>query len=166
MPDKNLIQRINGDEGPNFSDHALLFDIENCRSFQDLLDWEAFPESPPFTANMMKTYEMFLAYVGSIYKSMIENEPPRVFFRRLICLAIMTPSDFITLIEERRPRALAILARFAAMTYALDDHWLWHGLAEQELVGIAGLLPDEWQWAMIWPRTMIEELKLRPAMED
>jgi hypothetical protein len=78
----------------------------------------------------------------------------------------MLPEEAIGLIEERRPRALAILAHYFAMAYSLNDHWVWHGLADQQLSGIESIMPNDWQWAVEWPKKMLQELKNKPYGQD
>jgi hypothetical protein len=162
MPDKHLIHQVTGDEGPDRDDLNALYGTQNCKPFEALIDWKNHPEPEPFSAEMKATYEVFLAYVGSIYKGLQENEHPRRIFRRLLCLGVMLPISVIDLIEERRPRALAILAHYFAMAYSMNDHWLWYGLPDQEVDGIESLMPNEWMWAMDWPRRVLQELKTTP----
>lgn len=102
---------------------------------------------------------MFLAYIGSIYKGLLENEPHRRSFRRLLCLSIFMPEEMIGFIEECRPRALAILALYFAMCYSQNDHWIFFGLADQEVQGIATIMPEKWSWAMQKPQALLEDLK-------
>ena len=102
----------------------------------------------------------------SIYKGLIEKEHHRRNFRRLLCFGIFCPADLIILVEERRPRALAILALYFAVTYAQNDHWIWRGLADQEVEGIATIMPNDWSWAMARPRSLLQELKDHPVYQD
>jgi hypothetical protein len=166
MPNHHLFWKITRDKGPDWDNHEALYGYPNCKPFEALLDWKTFPEPEPFTTEIQALYETLLAYVGSIYKAFQENEPPRHIFRRLFCLGVMMPAEVIGLVEERRPRALAILAHYFAMAYSLNDHWVWHGLADQEVGGIASILPNEWQWAMEWPRQMLQELKEKPYGQE
>lgn len=62
---------------------------------------------------------------------------------------------FVELLEERRPRALAILASFLALLKVVDNVWWLHGMARREVLGIVSLFnsdyfgPDvEREW---WP---------------
>ena len=49
------------------------------------------------------------------------------------------------------------------MAYAIDDHWLFHGMAEREVYGIQGLVPQEWGRAMARPVNILKELKEKSA---
>ncbi|KAK4170223.1 hypothetical protein QBC43DRAFT_224242 [Cladorrhinum sp. PSN259] len=68
---------------------------------------------------------------------------------------------FIELLEERKPRALAILACFFALLKSLDNIWWLNGMARREVLGVVSMFnsdffgPDayrEWwphlEWAM------------------
>ena len=159
MPDKHLIWQVTGEIGPDFDDHEALYGIQNCAPFIELLDWSAHPEAQSLSPETKRTYEVFLAYVGSIYKGLQEGEHHCRNFRRLLCLGIFCPAEVIDLLEDRRPRALAILALYFAMTYAQNDHWIWRGLADQQVDGIATIMPSDWSWSMDRPRALLEELK-------
>ncbi|KAI0197596.1 hypothetical protein F4808DRAFT_294113 [Astrocystis sublimbata] len=57
---------------------------------------------------------------------------------------------FISLLEARRPRALAIMASYFALLKCLDDVWWLKGVARREIMGIISLFdPDDGEW---WPR--------------
>lgn len=140
----------------DFRDRSAIFNPENGRPFADLLDWNRFPE-PNMDADTMEVYEDALSLTGGIYRGMLESEPPRTVFRRLAAYGAMISPKFISFIEQRRPRALALFALFCALSKALDQHWIWHGFADREVQGLQTLLPDEWQWAMEWPLTLLEK---------
>ncbi|KAL8397636.1 hypothetical protein RB594_004373, partial [Gaeumannomyces avenae] len=74
---------------------------------------------------------------------------------------------FVELVEDRRPRALAILASFFALLKCLDQVWWLRGMARREVLGIVSLFnsdyfgPDvERQW---WPHL---EWSVRVALHD
>ena len=49
---------------------------------------------------------------------------------------------------------------------AQNDHWIWRGLADQEVEGIATIMPNDWSWAMARPRSLLQELKDHPVYQD
>lgn len=51
---------------------------------------------------------------------------------------------FVELLEERRPRALAILASFLALLKVVDDVWWLHGMARREVLGIVSLFNSDY----------------------
>lgn len=74
---------------------------------------------------------------------------------------------FVEMVEERRPRALAILASFFALLKTLDHVWWLQGMARREVLGIVSLFnsdffgPDaERKW---WPHL---EWAVRVALYD
>jgi Fungal Zn(2)-Cys(6) binuclear cluster domain/Fungal specific transcription factor domain len=139
---------------PDFSNVAALFDPDNRLPLRSLLDWEAQPE-PEFDHETKRTYEDAVAYVGSIYRGIQRGESSRTLFRRLLCLGTMVPEQFLLFVEQRRPRALVILAYYSSMAIMLDDHWVFKGMAKRELTGLQESIPAEWQWALDWPLTML-----------
>lgn len=149
----NLITQMGGE--PDFRNQMALFDPLHRKPFSELLDWTKYPE-PGLDDEIINTYERTLAYVGSCYRSFLDNEPPRVLIRRLMILGVLVPAQFITLLAEGRPRALVILAHHFAISQAVDKHWWFRGAAEREVLGVQSLLPPEWQWAMEWPLSMLK----------
>jgi hypothetical protein len=141
---------------PNFRDRAAIFNPANSKPFEALLNWDDFPE-PNRDTSFRPIYQQTLDYVGGVHRALKEKESPRILFRRILCFGPMLPAQFISLVEQQRPRALAILAHLCAMARGVDDHWVFHGLAEREVLGIQRLLPPEWQWAMEWPLKMLSQ---------
>ncbi|RDI82453.1 hypothetical protein Vi05172_g7523 [Venturia inaequalis] len=90
---------------------------------------------------------------------MVVGEPLRALFRKALCLGITVPTEFTSFLEQWRPRAIAIFAHYCAVAYCINDHWIFHGLAEQKVEDLGALLPEEWHWAMGWPNTLIASMK-------
>lgn len=74
---------------------------------------------------------------------------------------------FVELVEERRPRALAILASFFALLKCLDSSWWLRGIARREVLGILSLFNSDYfgpeierQW---WPHL---EWAVQVALHD
>lgn len=144
---------------PDFRDDAVIFHPSHREPFQRLLDFENHPEPLGCDKSCVGVYEKALSYVGGLHRGMADGEPPRALFRRVLCFGIKVPTEFTTFVEQRRPRAIAILAHHCALAYCVNDHWIFHGFAEREVVGLGGLLPDEWHWAMEWPNALIASMK-------
>jgi len=51
---------------------------------------------------------------------------------------------FVELLEERRPRALAVLACFFALLKSLEDVWWLQGMARREVLGVAALFSGDY----------------------
>jgi hypothetical protein len=135
---------------PDFRDLAAIFNPQNLKPFEALLDWSKYPE-PDLDLESKHTYEQTLAYIGGVWQAILNKEAPKVLFRRLVSLGILVPTQFTAFLDQGRPRALAILAHHFAMTKAADEHWWLRGIADREVNGIRSVMPAEWQWAMEWP---------------
>ena len=141
---------------PDFRDRAVIFNPQSRKPFEALLDWSSYPE-PDLDFETKYTYEQTLAYVGGVWQAILDKEDPKVLFRRLVSLGIMAPPQFATFLDQRRPRALAILAHHFAMAKAGEEHWWLRGVPDREVNGIRSVLPAEWQWAMTWPLLVLSK---------
>ncbi|MCJ1230673.1 hypothetical protein MMC12_007347 [Toensbergia leucococca] len=141
---------------PDVKDEMAMFNPLYRKPFDALLDWTKYPE-PCLNLETRTAYEKTLAYVGGVYHALLEKEAPRIMIRRIVCLGVLAPPRYIELLEQGRPRALAILAHHLALSRAIEDHWWFHGVADRAVNGIRSILPAEWLWAMEWPLSMIEE---------
>ncbi|MCJ1393433.1 hypothetical protein MMC18_006307 [Xylographa bjoerkii] len=139
---------------PDFQDEMAMFNPLYREPFEALLDWTKYPE-PCMDLEIRHAYEKTLAYVGGVYRALLNKEPPRCMIRRIVCLGVLAPARYIELLEQGRPRALAILAYHLALSQAIEEHWWFHGVADRVVNGILSILPAEWQWAMEWPLSMI-----------
>lgn len=74
---------------------------------------------------------------------------------------------FIELLEERRPRALAILACFFALLKSMDGVWWLQGMARREVLGVVSLFNSDFfgpdAYAEWWPHL---EWAMRIALYD
>ena len=141
---------------PDVKDEMAMFNPSYRKPFQALLDWNMHPE-PNLNLEICNAYEKTLAYVGGVYEALLNKEAPRIMVRRIVCLGVLAPALYIELLEQGRPRALAILAHHLALSKAIQGHWWFHGVADRVVNGIQSILPAEWQWAMTWPLSMIRE---------
>jgi hypothetical protein len=139
---------------PDFRDRDAIFNPQNRKPFEALLDWSKYPE-PNLDLESKTTYEETLAYIGGVWQAILNKEAQYILVRRLVSLGIMVPAQFATLLDKGRPRALAILAHHFAMAKAADEHCWLRGVADREVNGIRSVLPAEWQWAMEWPLSVL-----------
>lgn len=106
-------------------------------------------------------YEKTLSYVGSLQLSMRRGEPIYVLCRRLQGFTMVMPARFVDFVDERRPRALVILAHFFAAVSKISTisggvWWLGgedgkESIATREVRGIRSIMPQAWMAHMIWP---------------
>ena len=61
---------------------------------------------------------------------------------------------FVELLAQRNLVAMAILARYFMQLKGREE-WFLRGVAEREVLGIAGLVPTEMQWIVAWPVKVI-----------
>ena len=139
---------------PDFGDEMAMFNPVYRKPFEALLDWSQYPE-PCLDQEIKHAYERTVAYVGGVYRALLNKEPPRSMIRRIVCLGVLAPARYIELLDQGRPRALAILAHHLALSQAIEEHWWFHGVAGRVVYGIKSILPGEWQWAMEWPLSMV-----------
>jgi hypothetical protein len=160
----NFMSTKNGK--PDFSDKEALFGNANIGAFGDLIDYERFPEETPLNQQMETTYRLSLAYIGGIHKMIEERGSPSSLFRMVLCMGLMVPGQFLDMIEQRKPRALAIFALYCSAMLIFEDHWMFSGMAVREIKGIELTLPEEWKWAMERPRRIMEEGRYRSLFAD
>ncbi|KAJ8122555.1 hypothetical protein ONZ43_g1284 [Nemania bipapillata] len=89
-------------------------------------------------------YEKALAYTCSVLRAIERKEPLLAIARRLGGFAVWVPIEFSKFIEQRRPRALVILAHFMALWINLEDVWLIGKAGEWQIRCIYKNLPVEW----------------------
>lgn len=165
LPTSNLAEKFLPSDGPDPRDPSSTLTAENSGTFRELIDWTSAPEQEPLTEEIKEVYTMTLAYVGSIYSALVGGETEKQMYHRLMCLGEFLPPEFPDLVEEHRPRALAILALYSSMAQVVDDHWLWHGFATNQVFGITSMLPEEWQWAMAKPREILQQLQSQNGLK-
>jgi hypothetical protein len=141
---------------PDFRDQAAIFNPQNIKPFEALLDWSRYPE-PDLDLESKTTYERTLAYIGGVWQAILNKEETHILFRRLVSLGILVPTQFASFLDQGRPRALAILAHHFAMAKAAEGHFWLRGIADREVNGIRSVLPAKWQWAMEWPLSILRQ---------
>ncbi|KAI9739326.1 MAG: hypothetical protein M1834_007539 [Cirrosporium novae-zelandiae] len=117
------------------------------------------PSSPPseiWDTETRTTYEKTLSYIGSIHHAiLLNNEPVFAIHRRLMGFALLVPNQFIEFVEQRRPRALVVLAHYFAVAARTTPIWYFGDTIGREILGIWGILPEGgWRACMEWPLRM------------
>ena len=148
LPSNSIIPSMVMDK-PDVRSRSELFHPRLRRYFNEgLLDFQAFPE-PDAGPMIQCCYEDTLSYIGSIHASILAKESDGLLARRLWAFAPKAPVIFAELVGKRRPRALAILAHFFALTKEVEHIWWFAGTADREVRGIQSILPSDWQWALV-----------------
>ena len=141
---------------PDFTDRAAIYNPEFLISFQPILDFDAASEDKD--EERQEVYKKALTYIGGIERAIMKGDPTSQVCRRIMSFGPMMPRNFPFLLDQRRPRALLIVAHLMSMAKHVEQYWWFRGAAEREVYGIQSILPQEWQWAMNWPLEMLRTL--------
>jgi hypothetical protein len=106
-----------------------------------------------------EAYSGAIAYLERMYLTALTSEPGWVIRKMFTGFPPVVPGEFIGLVQEERPRALAILAYLFALGKKIDDTWWLRGIPEREVRGINSIMLPEWKWIMVWPLNIISEEK-------
>ncbi|OTB05832.1 hypothetical protein M426DRAFT_319513 [Hypoxylon sp. CI-4A] len=101
-------------------------------------DWELDDES------VRSVYNKALSYICSIQTAIDNDEPDFAVVRRFGGFAIYVPIEFTRLVEERRPRAMVVLAHFMSYWLNYEHVWMIGQAGEKQIKGIYKVLPLEW----------------------
>ncbi|KAH7146812.1 C6 finger domain-containing protein [Dactylonectria estremocensis] len=139
---------------------------ENRQGLLHLLQHQKDHELESRDAEVKEAYETTLSYIGGIWIAMNNHEPPGMIGKKLIIFPMLVHKRFIDLVQEQRPRALAILAHYFALLAMLRCFWWIGDIGRREVLAIAEVIPDEWQDAMTWPLQILEEQIVFTGEED
>jgi hypothetical protein len=109
----------------------------------------------PWDQETQQAYEKTLSYIGWIQITIKENEHPMGICRKMMAFAILAPEGFIACVDQRRPRALVILAYFFALGAQLRDTWWIGETLQREIHAIQRVVPPEWTPFMREPTSRI-----------
>ncbi|KAJ9644891.1 uncharacterized protein PV06_04475 [Exophiala oligosperma] len=155
---------------PNLTDTDTLFHPNNTVPFHSILEFEdpdsPYADQPETKAADGEAYHSALAMIGSIFNAIRAGEPKHYLCMRVMAFGPIVPKSYVTLLAQKRARAMVILAYFMVLVKYLDSYWWFQGRAEKEILGIRSALPDRWQWALRWPLAVLanpEYAKSDPA---
>lgn len=152
LADPEEAQRIAAFEKgpPDLSNHKELITYDHS-SLDWLLEHPAGPESNAAQEdhelddeNVRWVYESAMSYICVIHKAIADGEQDFAVVRRFGRFAIYVPAEFTKFVEERRPRAMVILAHFMALWIGLEHIWMIGRAGELQVRGIYKALPIEW----------------------
>ncbi|KAH6674320.1 hypothetical protein B0J14DRAFT_446225, partial [Halenospora varia] len=101
--------------------------------------------------NQKYIYGQALSYLNSIKTAIVMCEKLQTIHQRIATMTSKVPKEFIDLLDNQQPLALAVLARYYALMRCVEEPWWLRGTAEYEIRGLASLVPEDWSWAMKWP---------------
>ena len=98
-----------------------------------------------------QTYYEALCYLGTLYQELNRGFGPVLDLRIITLLTFMT-EDFIWLSQNRRPRALIILAHYLCFVKLNHTIWWMQGISDPELDHIIQAVNSDWEHLMRVPR--------------
>jgi len=105
-------------------------------------------------------YNHTVGQVAAMRRALDKGADWKALGRRLTTFAIMLRPRFIELLQDRRPKALVILAHyFAVATYATQYWWIGN-VPFREFDALEKVIPVEWQHLLRWPREVVERHRL------
>ncbi|RAK81038.1 Zn(II)2Cys6 transcription factor domain-containing protein [Aspergillus fijiensis CBS 313.89] len=115
------------------------------------------PTAPDDEDNDMalEAYRGAVAHINATWLAMEAKEHPQVTCRRIMVFPLFVITEFMDLLEKRRPRALVVLAYFLALSAPLRDIWWIGDAAHKYIMALQPTLPAHWQRLMSWPVEMI-----------
>lgn len=90
-------------------------------------------------------YNKALSYICSVQVAIDVGEPDYAIVRRFGGFAIWVPIQFSKFVEERRPRAMVVLAHFMALWVRYEHIWMVGKAGEMQVRGIYKIIPSEWK---------------------
>lgn len=133
--------------------------------YDPLIDlWSALPASSAPPA-LVPIYASAFSYLALLKSCIVNQEPRHWVQRRFSIITSEVPIEFLQILEQKDGLAFAIMARVFALLRFVDESWWLRGTAEYDVVGLSGMVGEEWRWAMEWPLQVVrgvrEEHQLR-----
>ncbi|KAK7398043.1 hypothetical protein QQX98_012593 [Neonectria punicea] len=100
-------------------------------------------------------YHEALKYLGSLYASLDDGLNP-VMHLRIITWFTFLPRRFIELARQRRPRALIVIAYYAAFLKMVNEVWWIQGVGQRSLRDICKHLGPAWEHLLLMPQAAME----------
>ncbi|KAF4972811.1 hypothetical protein FSARC_711 [Fusarium sarcochroum] len=117
----------------------------------------------------VEVYYETLQFLGSLYQNLHDGFGP-IMRLRIITWFTFVPRHFVQLARELRPRALIIIAYYAAFLKIPSDVWWVNGVGDRSLKDICEHLGPEWQEYLLVPhmaRLVEDDLEIgRIMFED
>ncbi|KAI9650449.1 hypothetical protein NHQ30_000464 [Ciborinia camelliae] len=131
---------------PVLADPSAIFDEVNGEKFGHLLRrTERDLEGEEWDEKIEKAYKSTVCYLGYVYKHIEAKDNPGTVTRLLIGFPYFIERHFVELVDEGKPRAMVLLAIVFAF-YVRIRKICWVGECwEREVMGIMGVLGDEWE---------------------
>lgn len=109
----------------------------------------------PWGNDEREAYNAAIGVLGGIWKYRRHHAPNPDLYMRLILFPMFLSDQFIKFVEERRPRALVILAHYFTSLLVLRKSWIVGDAGLREARAIADSLGPEWQGLLSEPLEML-----------
>ena len=91
-----------------------------------------------------EAYETTISYIGGIWIAMKGSEPLTEICRNLMLFPFVVQSQFIDLIKDQQPRALAVLAHYFALLASFRSVWWIGDTGRREVQALTTVLSGKW----------------------
>jgi hypothetical protein len=129
---------------PGMQESDILDDDDNREAYCGLLRQDLKTDEV-WDDETRECYERTLNYIGSVQIAIQNGEHAMGITRRIMAFAVLAPKKFIEAVEQKRPRALVVLAHFFALGQGLEDIWWFGDTAQREIRAIWNELLPGWQ---------------------
>lgn len=129
---------------PGMQEAHSLEDDKNREAYQGLLRQDLKTDEV-WDDETKECYEKTLNYIGSVQIAIQNGEHAMAITQRIMAFAVLAPKKFIEAVEQKRPRALVVLAHFFALGQGLEDIWWFGDTAQREIRAIWNELLPGWQ---------------------
>jgi hypothetical protein len=121
----------------------------HVEALQRLIEQETTDEAD--RAMYTKAISDLLNIMREVYEKRSIGDPGVGLMHLLIGWLYRLPEELVSLLEQKEPRALVILAYWAVMLKYMDSVWFMKGWSEHVLSGISGYLQPGYRPWIEWP---------------
>ncbi|KAK2590040.1 hypothetical protein QQS21_012281 [Conoideocrella luteorostrata] len=143
-----IVAHLLGEGGDRSHSDGLLHLVRREKPHELVESWDE---------NIEDAYLATLNYIGRVWKAMQDGDPPGSVARRLIVFPLLVDSRFVDMVEERRPRALVIMAHYFALLSMLRGFWWTGDAGPREVRAIDAEVKPEWEPLMAWPLEILRD---------
>lgn len=109
------------------------------------------------TPERREIYNQCLEYLAKVKEAIRNGEKVHWIRRQFSTMPVFIHKDFVGLVEDQDPIAIAVLGRFFALMKFVDEPWWLKGTSAYEVMGLASLIEQEKVWMMEWPLTLLQD---------
>lgn len=103
----------------------------------------------------IKAYKAALATLRECFVRMNNRPPYECEISIAFLWPVLIPQEYITMLNEKRPEALILLAHYCVILHHLDDYWWMRGWAMHIINNIHRELDDNWLYFIQWPTNAV-----------